>query len=654
MKTSPPDKAAIETRLRASVLQNSGDPQGWLSLGDFLSRNRRFAEAEAAYRSCISASPSTASAYVQLAKLCLIANRAPEALDLLKRADRLFQTGLPPNALHVEVLELTANVLLQAGDVMKALPYLQEAVRHGVGETTLAAFARSLARVRFTGPRPDLKPIVANMLRDAVVPPADLVRAATSLLLADPTSRNVLESACHLDDPAAQRFAEDILLHALLTSAVVTDPALEKILSALRRSLLLALTTEKQPVAVDGRWLPFCAALACQCFINDYAYAWDDAELRAIDLLFDRIGAQLAAQKKCCDIEIALLACYRALDSLPLSPTIWNARWPEPLNETIRLQVHVPRRETELRNSIPVLTETTGQTTIAVRRQYEESPYPRWLRIPRRSGSDQLRSLLRIALPADVVENEQVTEPVNILIAGCGTGQESTGFALQFPRAEILAIDLSLPSLAYAARKAEEYGTTNIRHAQADLLKLDAVGPFDFTVCAGVLHHLEKPFQGLERLANLTRPGGHLMIALYSKFGRQDLGPVADFAKSAARDTSPDSLRKFRADVLALGSDNSVYRNAVARDDFFSLNMLRDMIFHVCEHRTTIPEIAGALARLELEFRGFLVRPEVRQMFHSRFGAEADLLSLAQWDRLENENPSIFSSMYHFMLRKRG
>ena len=46
----------------------------------------------------------------------------------------------------------------------------------------------------------------------------------------------------------------------------------------------------------------------------------------------------------------------------------------------------------------------------------------------------------------------------------------------RFAGARVLAIDLSLTSLAYALRKTRELGVGNIDYAQADILKLDTIG----------------------------------------------------------------------------------------------------------------------------------------------------------------------------------
>ena len=60
-----------------------------------------------------------------------------------------------------------------------------------------------------------------------------------------------------------------------------------------------------------------------------------------------------------------------------------------------------------------------------------------------------------------------------ILVAGCGTGQHSIGTASRFKDSNVLAIDLSRRSLAYAKRKTLELGVNNIEYMQADILDLE-------------------------------------------------------------------------------------------------------------------------------------------------------------------------------------
>ena len=89
------------------------------------------------------------------------------------------------------------------------------------------------------------------------------------------------------------------------------------------------------------------------------------------------------------------------------------------------------------------------------------------------------------------------SEALDILIAGCGTGKNSIDAAMLFPHARVLAIDISLASLAYAKRKTREAGLKNIDYGQADILKLGTLGRiFDRIEVGGVLHHLADPEAG--------------------------------------------------------------------------------------------------------------------------------------------------------------
>jgi ubiquinone/menaquinone biosynthesis C-methylase UbiE len=78
---------------------------------------------------------------------------------------------------------------------------------------------------------------------------------------------------------------------------------------------------------------------------------------------------------------------------------------------------------------------------------------------------------------------------VDVLIAGCGTGQHSIIFAQVFSGARILAVDLSMASLCYAKQKTRVLGIHNIEYAQADILELSRLDKrFDIISSSGVLH----------------------------------------------------------------------------------------------------------------------------------------------------------------------
>jgi ubiquinone/menaquinone biosynthesis C-methylase UbiE len=98
----------------------------------------------------------------------------------------------------------------------------------------------------------------------------------------------------------------------------------------------------------------------------------------------------------------------------------------------------------------------------------------------------------------------QSPENPEILVAGCGTGQNALNTALRFSNARVLAVDLSLSSLSYAMRKTKELKLSNIEYAQADIMELGSFERrFDLIECSGVLHHLGDPLAGWRMLVDL-------------------------------------------------------------------------------------------------------------------------------------------------------
>ena len=87
--------------------------------------------------------------------------------------------------------------------------------------------------------------------------------------------------------------------------------------------------------------------------------------------------------------------------------------------------------------------------------------------------------------------------------------------------------------------------------------------------------------------------------------------------------------------------------------DFFTTSACRDLLFHVQEHRFTLPRIAEIIERFGLEFLGFEFEDvSVRHRFRSRFGSGTIERSLEAWHEFEQEHPGTFRGMYQFWVMK--
>jgi SAM-dependent methyltransferase len=238
-------------------------------------------------------------------------------------------------------------------------------------------------------------------------------------------------------------------------------------------------------------------------------------------------------------------------------------------------------------------------------------------------------------------------------MAGCGTGQTTIEAARLIDGVKILAIDLSMAGLAYAKRKAAEFGVSSIEFAQADILELHSLHrSFDVINCSGVLHHLAEPMAGWKVLVSLLRSGGFMRVAVYSEIARRSSMAARAFVASRGFRPTVEEIRRCRQDILDL-PDGDPARIEARNSDFFSLSGCRDWLFHVRERPLTLPEIARFLAENDLDFVGFSVSSAVAARYAARFPHDRSLTDLASWERFEQENPRSFMSMYQFWIQKR-
>jgi hypothetical protein len=86
--------------------------------------------------------------------------------------------------------------------------------------------------------------------------------------------------------------------------------------------------------------------------------------------------------------------------------------------------------------------------------------------------------------------------------------------------------------------------------------------------------------------------------------------------------------------------------------DFFSLSECRDLLFHVQEHRFTLPQIKTLLAANGLRIIGFEHDAATREKYRARFPADEATIDLDLWHAFEQDNPDTFRGMYQFWVQK--
>jgi SAM-dependent methyltransferase len=441
--------------------------------------------------------------------------------------------------------------------------------------------------------------------------------------------------------------ASDPLLRCMLESATVRDLALERYLTSLRR-IILDMAVRPAASVSDESMLAFCCGLGRQCFINEYVFAAGAEEMANAGRLRDALVAALAAGQAPAPLILAVVAAYFPLGALPGSELLLKRGWPRLLRGLLEQQVTEPEQELRLRDQIPRLTLIESEVSLAVKEQYEENPYPRWVLAPSNRGPLHVNTYLRRQFPAASFRDLAIDRPIDIFVAGCGTGQQAIITARLFANARVLAVDLSLASLAYATRMSRVLGVRNIEYAQADLLELPALGrTFDVIEASGVLHHLADPMAGWRVLLSMLRPGGLMHIGLYSKIAREQIRAARACFAGEGRRPTPSDIRRCRRELL-----DTPMKSVASYADYFSISECRDLLFHVQEHQLTIAEIAAFLSGHKLQFIGFELAPQALANYRSRFPQDFAMTDLNAWEAFEAQHPTTFAGMYQFWVQR--
>jgi SAM-dependent methyltransferase len=438
--------------------------------------------------------------------------------------------------------------------------------------------------------------------------------------------------------------ASDTFLLCALETTVIRSIPIEIVLTRVRSELLrIAAAGIAISGDADASLIGLSCALAQQCFLNEYIFDQGDEEAELAARLRDSLLQKLKDKHDISAVLLAAVAAYFPLYTLPLADTLLLRDFSEPAAGLLQRQVREPLEEARDRAVIPALTTIEDGVSLQVKQQYEENPYPRWTANP-------LAQFVADRAQGKTGDSDEDRANLDILIAGCGTGQHAIWVAQVFPNAKVLAIDVSRVSLAYARRRTRELGLNNIEYAQADILELATIGrAFDRIEAVGVLHHLAEPAAGWRVLLSLLRPNGEMRIGLYSEAARQVIVQARACSAQRGYRATPGDIRKYRQEIIRDGS-NPRWRTLVDSRDFYNMSGCRDLLFNVVEHRFSIPEIAAFLNNNNLSFLGFEFAegPLIVDRFRQRFPDAAALTDLEKWHTFEIANPETFLGMYIF------
>ena len=596
-----------------------------------------------AYKKAVLLKPDYAGAYYNM-------GNAFKDKDKLDNAVEAYNKSILLKPDYVDAYNNMGNVLKDQGKLNTAIEAYNRAIK--LKPDNVKAYKNmgiALEGMIFKKPNPSLQNAIISLLdQQSCVRPKNIAKSIISLLKLEPILKIYLQG--NLKDKVMfpiKKIIKDLseltLLLKLMNVCPITDIELENLLRQIRERFLLDISN----LANTPEVLKFQSALAMHCFINEYIYYQIEDEDKALKNLEALVKLDLNKNKQPKPKSILCLASYKPLN---------NYEWCDKLlvsheiEDVFTRQINEPKQENNLKNELPVLKKIDNKISLKVRAQYELNPYPRWVKLGlpfRPAKVSKIIDDANLKLFDDRIK--EVKEP-KILIAGCGTGQNSIETAALIEGSRVTAIDLSLSSLAYAKRKTKELGIENIEYMQADILDLAKLDKhFDIIESGGVLHHMDNPILGWQILKNYLKPGGLMHIGLYSELARQDIIKLREEIIELGIEAKDYEMKLFRFNVI--NSENKHHKQILDFDDFYSLSELRDLLFHVKEHRFTIPQIKTCLSDLGLKFCGFGVHNIVSQFKLTNVNVD-DCYQLDKWHVFEEANPRVFAGMYQFWCQK--
>lgn len=531
-----------------------------------------------------------------------------------------------------------ARQLVAQGRVGEAFnAYLAALVAGQEPDLVRAEFGALLADCGPFRPHPVIDEIFVRALAERWIRP-ELLAAPVVRYLASKWPR-ALSGTAPPGEPQLLAVLRDPLLLALIQSTPAATPGLDVLLARFRFSSLRAAAAGKD---LDD-FIPTLAGLALRGWHSGYALtlpliARHEGQREEEPRLLASLGSALERgtfQGGAFSAAIAVYGCYAAPEERHLKAGLAAG---DPVTQLLAERVtRAQARQRDIARALQPLTRIP-EGSLAVAEQYEAHPYPAWVAEPPEPAQ----------LPEPVLRalgRKGRGEVRSVLVAGCGTGQHAITAMHTWPNAEVLALDISRTSLAYAIDQTRDAGFGRIDFELGDLLEGASLGRrFEIIEAMGVLHHLEDPGAGLAALRDLLEPGGMIGIALYSTAARSDL---AELRKHYGRDArSDEEIRHFRAWALAQDAPPAFVHST----DFYSIGGSRDAVFHVRERTYSLPEVATLLDRAGLGL--VAIQPPLGA--HKLLPAVPSPADLAGWAAAERQHPQLFRSMYELWVRDIG
>lgn len=430
---------------------------------------------------------------------------------------------------------------------------------------------------------------------------------------------------------------------------------------SLRKLILFESLNNPDKLINESGLDPIIKMITKQCFENEYIWEITKEENLAIGQLYSSVTKKYKSGESVSNCEIQILASYKKLyDYSNIKNFLKKIKKTESIYNLIKLQVLDYEEEADLLSRITSIGKINNKISLNVQSQYEENPYPRWLKeeiISKSRKNKIINNLSRVEreiYPNRI--NDKKKEIKNILIAGCGTGSHPVSVALSEPEVKVYALDISKASIAYGMRQAKELNISNIEWLHGDILEFDSFNKeFDIIESSGVLHHTENPNKGFQTLTKKLSKGGFFKVGLYSKSYRQLLNPAKKMICECEFKSNKDNeqVREARKKLIELIPGNRPELIPITTRDFYSTSEFIDLLMHAQELSYEMEDLINLYSK-DYNFLGFIFSGNTeKNQYRDKFPVDEKMIDLNNWSILEKDNTMLFNAMYQFWLQKK-
>lgn len=387
----------------------------------------------------------------------------------------------------------------------------------------------------------------------------------------------IIRQQYDLDNPQAQivldAASEDELLILALEKTLMPDPAVEELLTLLRRAVIAEVAHTAE---LREELQPLTLALARYADRTGYALTADEDEERLIDTINNSISAQLAMGEPQDAITGSLLlsALYSALFHQDFAMDLgrWSlVDWPLAMQPVLAASYYDRAAEEAIKQNFDEKADE-----LCLDKADVPQAWPSWSQLAYRAESS-LKALMAEELR---LATDNLPDTLRIMVCGAQSGQRAMELAHYLDDVEVIAVDESLANIAKASRMATEMGIDNIvfwpwsiaQRFVADGHKVHwvEVGRLPSTVMTEV---------SLAALVSSATQNGavvhmHTAVAEQTEGDRRIRQLISHHKLSPTR----TALRQLRRIVLN-NKEDGAWQSLLNEEDFYSLGGCRDRWF---------------------------------------------------------------------------